>query len=89
MDRSRSVEIHIEQLQKGEPFQLPLEIAVDLDGGEVLRTTIDLRERKDTFRIRTPARPMAVRLDPDDRMLLWRPEYGPRPSEATPESDRK
>jgi hypothetical protein len=27
----------------------------------------------------TPGRPLEVRLDPRYRLLLWRPEYGPRP----------
>jgi hypothetical protein len=26
-----------------------------------------------------PRRPLEVRLDPRNRLLLWRPEYGPRP----------
>jgi aminopeptidase N len=82
MDRGRSVEIHIQQLQPGEPFQLPLEIAIDLDGGGILRTTVDLSDRQNRFKIATAARPVGVRLDPDDRMLLWRPEYGPRPDPA-------
>ncbi|HEU4520350.1 MAG TPA: M1 family aminopeptidase [Thermoanaerobaculia bacterium] len=78
-DRGRAAEIHIEQLQSGEPYQLPLELAIDLDDGEVLLTTVQLCERKQRFFIATPVRPVGVRLDPQDKVLLWRPEYGSRP----------
>lgn len=76
-DRGRGVEIIIEQRQSEEPFQLPLEIAVVTDSGQTVVTTVQLCDRRERFFIATPSRPVRVDLDPNDRMLLWRPEYGP------------
>ncbi len=79
IDRGKGVQIVVEQVQPGEPFQVPLEVAVVLANGETLRTTLDLSERTQRFGVATTARPLDLKLDPGNRLLLWRPEYGPRP----------
>jgi len=78
-DGGRKAVVQIEQLQST-PFQLPLEILVQTDSGASVRATAQLRERKETIIVETPSRPVAVILDPDDRVLIWRPEYGSRPN---------
>jgi len=77
-DGGKKTIIQIEQLQST-PFQLPLEILIQTDSGESVRATAHLREHKETIIVDTPSRAVAVILDPDDRVLIWRPEYGPRP----------
>ncbi len=83
IDRGKGIEIAIEQLQDGGPFEVPLEVAVATAGGEV-RHTLALAERSQRFTLPMPARPLDLRLDPDDRLLLWRPAYGPRPGGSPP-----
>jgi aminopeptidase N len=78
-DRGRAVTIRVDQLQGGEPYELPLDVLIKTDSGEEVRTTVKLCSRQDTFFVLTGTRPVAVVLDPDDRVLIWRPEYGARP----------
>jgi hypothetical protein len=85
MDRGKKAEIHIEQLQEGEPFAFALDLAVHTGDGAVVEQTVLVDSARETFEIVTPARPMEVRLDPHDRLLMWRPEYGPRPETKEPE----
>jgi hypothetical protein len=80
LDAGKGASITLEQRQPGEPYTLALEVAIDLKGGETKLVTLDLAERRRTFEIETAARPLAVRLDPNRRALVWRPEYGPAPA---------
>ena len=75
-DRGKAVEIAIEQ--RGEPFELPLELAIETEAGTILRT-VQLCDRSNRYFLGTPGRPLRVTIDPNDRMLVWRPEYGPPP----------
>jgi hypothetical protein len=86
VDRGRGIEITIEQLQEGEAFEVPLEIAVATAGGGEARHTLALAQRTQRFTLPMPARPLDLKLDPDDRLLLWRPAYGPRPGGSAPRS---
>ncbi len=71
--------IRVRQRQAGEPFILPLEVALTLrDSSEVI-DTLNLREKDQQFELRLRSRPIALRIDPFYRLLIWRPEYGPRP----------
>jgi aminopeptidase N len=71
--------LRVRQRQAGEPFVLPLEVALTLrDSSEVI-DTLNLRERDQQFQLRLRSRPIALRIDPFYRLLIWRPEYGPRP----------
>ncbi len=79
MDRGKKVKITLTQRQEGEPYTLPLEIAVDLKDGGEQRFTLDVNQREHAFELETTSRPIGVRLDPDRKTLLWRPEYGERP----------
>jgi aminopeptidase N len=79
VDRGRGVEIHVDQLQDVPAFVFPLEVAVTTAGGEGVRQTFEVTEKNHAFTIATPSRALDVRLDPEHRVLMWRPEYGPRP----------
>ena len=78
VDRGRAVQIVIQQRQSGEPFDVPLDVAIETESG-VIRKSIRLCERSNEYFLPVPARPLAIRLDPDDRVLMWRPQYGPAP----------
>ena len=79
IERGKKAEIHIRQLQGGEPFKFPLEIVIRISGGKMIERTIVVDETEETLTIDTPARPLDVQLDPHHRLLMWRPEFGPRP----------
>jgi hypothetical protein len=80
VDKGTAVAITIEQRQPGEPYALPIEVAIDLKGGQTRVETLQVTKPRETFTVATAARPLAVRLDPNRRALIWRPEYGPAPA---------
>jgi len=69
------------QVQEGTPFLLALDVEVELADGDQILETLQVRERTQSFVIETPARPERLRLDPDSKLLTWRPGYGPRPGD--------
>ena len=71
------VELHLTQ-RGGAPFRLPLEVAVETEGGETV-FTVDLEDRDQTVVLPVDGHPVGIRLDPESKVLMWRPEYGPRP----------
>jgi len=75
----KTIEIHIKQTPKLPPFVFDLEVAVDMKGGGAEKKTLAIHEREQTFVLPTAGRPVAVEIDPDDRVLIWRPEYGSKP----------
>lgn len=79
VDRGRGVEIHIEQRQAGEAFNFPLELAIETVSGETVRATVEICASRQRIVLATPSRPTQIRLDPNDRLLIWRPEYGEPP----------
>ena len=84
VDRGQGVELHVRQLQPGEVFVVPLELEVTDRAGASARHVVKLTERESTFHLKTPSRAVAIRVDPDRRLLLWRPSYGPRPKDTIP-----
>ena len=75
----KTIELHIQQTPKLPPFVFDLEVVVDTKEGRSEKKTLEIRDREHTFVLPTPGRPIAVHLDPDDRVLIWRPEYGAKP----------
>ena len=74
--------IRIRQRQPGEPYVLPMEVALTLRDSTRVVDTLRLREREQAFELELPARAVSLELDPFHRVLMWRPEYGPRPPGA-------
>ncbi len=64
--------------QAGELYDLPLELAITMNDGRSEHRTIDLRDREESLDVSGKVK--AVELDPRRTLLLWRPEYGPRPA---------
>jgi aminopeptidase N len=64
--------------QHGDVYELPLDLEVRMRGGTSVRHRVTLSDS--VTRLTFSARfPVGVELDPDRRLLFWRPEYGPRP----------
>jgi hypothetical protein len=42
--------------------------------------TVQVWGREETFQLELPRRAIDLRLDPYQRVLMWRPKYGPQPS---------
>lgn len=82
VENGESVQIEIAQLQNGEPYHLDIEVEIEFLGGETRLETVELRDAAQSFQIATEHRPVNVRLDPSDKLLIWRPKYGPRPTDA-------
>jgi hypothetical protein len=79
VDRGRGAEVRVSQHQGSAPFDVDLDLLVETESGVPARTTMRLCERSQTVFVPTTSRPIGVRLDPDDRLLIWRPEYGAPP----------
>ncbi len=75
----RGVVLALEQAQPEAPFAFELEVELELKGGERVVETVSVTDRHHVFELSTASRVMALRLDPGRRILMWRPEYGPRP----------
>ncbi len=71
-------ELVVRQVQPGEPYELPLEVDVVSAGGKE-RLLLQLRGREERARLAAADEPSAVALDPEHKLLIWDPEYGPRP----------
>jgi aminopeptidase N len=65
---TRQAVVEVEQIQGGEPYEIPLEIAFHV-GGEIERRTITLRRTRDEARVSLPARPTAIDVDPETWLL--------------------
>lgn len=79
----RGVRLELIQTQEGEPFTIDLDVAIELDSGERLVETISVAGHVTAVDIATgEARALNIELDPDRRVLIWRPSYGPRPGAA-------
>ena len=72
--------VHVRQVQPGEPYHLPLEIAVDSAAGRRVHV-VELAESEASFTLPGDAPPTGVELDPRHRLLIWTSDYGTKPTE--------
>jgi aminopeptidase N len=72
--------VRVRQVQAGEPYLLPLEIAVDSAAGRRVHA-VELIEREASFTLPGAAAPTGVELDPRHRLLTWTSDYGAKPAE--------
>ncbi len=74
--------LHLTQMQDGAPFVFDCDVEIELeDGGRVIQE-VPVAGGKEVFVLETPSRAVGVHLDPEFKLLLWRPEYGPRPGDT-------
>jgi hypothetical protein len=74
-----AAELRIRQRQPGEPFALALEVLATLRDSSAVLDTVYVQGREHTVQLELPVRPIDIRVDPYQRVLMWRPKYGPRP----------
>jgi len=75
-----SARIVVRQVQPGEPYYLPLEIAVASASGQRVHEVV-LADREASFTLAADGAPTGIELDPRHRLLIWTEAYGARPSE--------
>ena len=68
--KSQQVVVELKQVQPGEPFDLPVEISVDLPAARMTPTKVRFAARTQRFTISVDQAPMHVYLDPNLRVLL-------------------
>ncbi|TDJ54479.1 MAG: hypothetical protein E2O40_07320 [Planctomycetota bacterium] len=74
-----TVTVEITQAQPGEAYHLELDLEITDDDGRAHRHTVTVRGPVSTFML--PARGVqSITMDPDHALLIWTPEYGPRPT---------
>jgi len=73
-----AVEVVLTQAQKSAPYALDVEVAITGEQGET-RHVVKLREQTARSRFTPSGKVTDVRIDPDHRLLIWDPTYGPRP----------
>lgn len=74
-------EVKFTLTQNGAPYHLPLDLEIHTSTGK-LRHHVDFDENRTTVSILLSGELQKVVLDPDTRLLIWRPEYGPQPTSA-------
>lgn len=74
-----AAELRVRQLQPGEPYALDLEVLMTLRDSSKVLDTVRVRGREETIQLELPARVVGLEVDPHQRLLIWRPKYGPRP----------
>jgi aminopeptidase N len=66
---ARSLRLDLEQVQPGEPYRMPIEVAIHTAGGS-RSERVELRERRQGFAIPLDGEPRDVTLDPRDLVLM-------------------
>ena len=73
--RAHQVQVAIAQVQPGEPYRLPLEIAVVSPRGESRTERVELSQSSGRFTFAADAEPASVTLDPNVWVLLQKVEF--------------
>lgn len=71
-------EVVITQAHKGKPYHLFVDVRVEGSGGDTLQT-VEIRNRTERIFLPVKGKPKRVVLDPHNKLLIWKPEYGPKP----------
>jgi hypothetical protein len=75
-DAGQAAHLELTQVQP-DLYDLELTVELELTGTERIRHQVRLLERTQVFSLDAPARIVGLHVDPDHRLLFWRPEYGP------------
>ncbi|MSR62438.1 MAG: hypothetical protein EXS08_08335 [Planctomycetes bacterium] len=70
--------VTLRQVQRGEPYRLELELALDSAAGRSSHT-LTIAGRETIVELPSGTAPTGIEIDPRHRLLLWTPEYGPKP----------
>ena len=74
----------IELVQKqAELYDLDIEVEIEHYYSPPVLRKVHLDARTQTIELKTEGRVRGVKLDPNRRILMWRPAYGPLPDEGT------
>jgi len=79
---AKQIEIDIRQTQTGEPYRMPIEIGVEVEGGGPTASHVERREinaRDNRFTISTAKEPTAVTFDPNTWLLMDQVNFVRRP----------
>ena len=71
------VVLTVSQIQEGKPYDLDLEIEVQTSEGPQ-RHALELREREARLELTVAGEVTGVLLDPERRLLIWKPQYDKR-----------
>jgi len=70
--------ISIFEAQPDTLYKLRLDVKLQTRKG-IVRRTVDLKEADSHFEFEIPGELVGLELDPDHKLLIWRPEYGTAP----------
>lgn len=62
------------------PYRLTLPIEIRLYNGQSIVKTVELTDKQGRYTFEIDGLVKDVALDPDHRILMWRPAYGPKPA---------
>jgi aminopeptidase N len=74
-----NAELSLLQVQKGEPYRLQLEVAIETRDGRTNVHPVAVSGRETRVQLAVDGEIERIRLDPNHRLLIWQPEYGARP----------
>jgi hypothetical protein len=74
------VTVVLDQVQSGDPYVLDLELGIEFVGGKTEFKTLHMDGRHLEATMKVDALPREIRLDPNRKLLIWRPVYGPKPA---------
>ena len=75
------VEVTVTQTQPGEPYHLDLDIGFIGKDLDIETRTVELTEMMQSFEFKLNGVPDSIELDPFNKLLVWKPEYGQNPLE--------
>lgn len=76
-------EVWIVQTPMQPPFQLDLDVRINFADGGVETKTVQLEQQEQRIATFHDREVREVELDPDRKLLIWRPAYGPQPTKTT------
>jgi aminopeptidase N len=71
--------IILTQTGEGDPFQIDVTAEIVFTDGSTIRREIAVRDRETRITVDAPEAISGVTLDPDHRLLVWRPSYNAAP----------
>jgi aminopeptidase N len=71
LPEDHKIEVELNQVQPGEPYRLPIEVGITIDGsGQPRIEKLELTERHHRFELKADKAPASIALDPNCRVLM-------------------